>query len=100
MSDEDKLRILESFISTAEYSIANYLKDHDGCGKKELMNHVLNSINLRKNRRDDVIHVTKPLHVLAWLIAFKELERESVIRVERYDVPFPMVDNKSQFYLK
>jgi hypothetical protein len=98
--NSSKINLLESLISTAEYVMANYLKDHNGCLKRELMNHVLSVIDLHENRSNSEVHQTKPIHTLAWLIAFKEMEREGVIRVERHDLPFPMVDDRSLFYLK
>ena len=98
--NSDKTNMLGGFISTAEYVIANYLKDHNGCLKRELMNHVLGVIDLHENRSNSEVHQTKPIHTLAWLIAFKEMEKEGVIRVERHDLPFPMVDDRSLFYLK
>ena len=98
--DSDKIDVLGSSILTAEYVIGNYLKDHENCLKEELMLHVLNSINQRLNRKDDTVHTTKPIHVLAWLIAYKELENEGVIIVDRKDLPFPTIDNRSRFSLK
>ena len=97
--NSDKINVLGNLIPTAEYAITTYLKDHGGCLKKELMEHALNTINSYEYH-GYTEHETKPIHTLAWLLAFKELEREGVIRVERYNIPFPMVDNKSQFYLK
>lgn len=96
----DKTRTLESLISTAEYVIGNYLKDHNDCLKEELMIHVLNSISLKENRQGDMVSNPKPIHTLAWLIAFKELEKESVIQVNRNDLTFPLIDNRSKFSLK
>jgi len=97
--NSDKINVLGNLIPTAEYAITTYLKDHGGCLKKELMEHALDAINSYESH-GYTEHKTKPIHTLAWILAFKELELEGVIRVERYDIPFPMVDNKSQFYLK
>ncbi len=94
------MKTLESFISTAEYVIANYLKDHADCNKKELMPHVLERINMRENKEGDTIHETKQIHILSFILAVKEMEKEGVIQVKRGNVPFPMLDNKSRFSLK
>ena len=98
--NSDRTNLLEGFISTAEYVIANYLKEHVNCPEEELYLHVLNSINLKRNRRNDTVHDTKPIHTLAFLIAFKELEKEGIIQVDRKDLEFPLIDARSRFSLK
>ncbi len=98
--NSDKSNSLEGFISTAEYVIANYLKDHENCSKKELMLHVLDEINQSSNDPAATVNDTKPIHVLAWLISFKELEKEGVICINRQDLPFPVIDDRSRFSLK
>ena len=95
----NKTKTLESFVSTAEYVIANYLKDHSGCTREKLMPHVLDILGTHENKGGEVVHEIKPIHTLAFILAAKELEKEGVIRIERFEVPFPMLDNKSQFSL-
>lgn len=95
----NKTRILESFISTAEYLIGNYLKDHPDCTTKELMPHVIGHLSTKENQEGKITRKPQPIHTLAFLIAIKELEAESVIRIDRGNVPFPMTDFESKFSL-
>jgi hypothetical protein len=95
----NKTKTLESFVSTAEYVIANYLKDHNGCTREKLMPHVLNILGTHENKEGEIVTKIQSIHTLAFILAVKELEKESVIRIERFEVPFPMLDNKSQFSL-
>ena len=90
---------LEMLVSTAEYTIVHYLKEHDGCKKKELMPQVIDQISIRQNKEGEIIHDPKPIHTLAFLIAMKELEAEGVLKIDRGDVPFPMSDFKTRFSL-
>ena len=96
----DKTGTLESLISTAEYVIGDYLKDHDNCFKEELMTHVLGKIGLKEDKQGNIVIDYKPIHMLAWLIALKELEKEGIIQVNRNDLAFPLIDNRSRFSLK
>lgn len=97
--NHNKTKTLESSISTAEYVIATYLKDHNGCKRHELMPHVLNILGTHKNKKGEIVTKIESIHTLAFILAVKELEKEGVIRIERFEVPFPMLDNKSQFFL-
>jgi len=95
MSNGDKLQTLESFISTAEYLIGNFLKDNSNCTTKELMPYVINHLSRKEGKE------SKPqsIHTLAYIIAIKELEKEGVIHIERGNMPFPKIDSKSKFSL-
>lgn len=95
----NKTKTLESLVSTAEYVIANFLKDHDGCKRTDLMPHVLDIIGTRENKKGEVVHETKPIHTLAFILAVKEMEKEGVIQIDRGNVPFPMTDLKTCFSL-
>jgi len=95
----NKTKTLESFVSTAEFAIANYLKDHNGCKRTDLMPHVLNILGTHENKEGEIVTKIQPIHTLAFILATKELEKEGVIRIERFEVPFPMLDDKSQLFL-
>jgi len=97
--NHNKTKTLESSVSTAEYVIANYLKDHNGCTREKLMPHVLDILGTHENKEGEVVHEIKPIHTLAFILAVKELEKEGVIRIERFEAPFPMLNSKSQFSL-
>lgn len=95
----DKSNALESIVSTAEYIIGNYLKDHNGCSRDDLMSHVLQKIGSRTNKKDELVYDPQPIHTLAFIIAIKEMEKEGILRIDRFDVPFPMTDKHTLFYL-
>ena len=95
----DKLSELATYVSSAEYSIINYLKDHSDCTSKELTPHIIDCISIKANKEGKIERNPQPIHTLAFLIAFKELEREGVIKIDRGAIPFPMTDFKSRFSL-
>jgi hypothetical protein len=95
----DKLSQLATHVSSAEYSIINYLKEHDGCTSRDLMPYVVNSISIKANKAGKIERKPESIHTLAYLTAIKELESEKVIKIERGSVPFPMTDNESKFSL-
>ena len=95
----DKLSQLATHVSSAEYSIVNYLKDHPDCASKELASHVVDCISIKANKKGEIERNPQSIHTLAYLIAFKELEAEGVIKIDRGAVPFPMTDNESIFSL-
>lgn len=86
-------------MSTAEYVIANYLKDHNGCKKTELMPHVLNILGTHENKEGGIVTKIQPIHTLAFLIAIKEMETEGILKIDRGDLPFPLTDFKTCFSL-
>ena len=90
---------LATYVSSAEYSIVNYLKEHSGCTSKELTSHVIDHISIKANKEGEIERKPQSIHTLAYLIAFKELEAEGVIKIDRGSVPFPMTDFKSRFSL-
>jgi len=90
---------LEKFVSSAEYTIVHYLKEHDGCTKRKMMPQVIDQISIRENKEGEIIHDPKPIHTLTFLIAIKELEVEGVLKIDRGDVPFPSTDFKTRFSL-
>ena len=90
---------LATYVSSAEYSIINYLKEHPDCTNKELMPHVIDCMSIKANKEGKIERKPQPIHTLAFLIAFKELEAEGLIQIERGTVPFPMTDFKSKFSL-
>jgi hypothetical protein len=90
---------LATYVSSAEYSIVNYLKEHPDCTSKELMPHVIDCMSIKANKKGEIERNPQPIHTLAFLIAFKELDAEGVIKIDRGSVPFPMTDFKSIFSL-
>jgi len=90
---------LATYVSSAEYSIVTYLKEHPNCTDKELMPHVIYHMSIKASKKGEITHRSQPIHTLAYLIAVKELEAEGLIQIERGTVPFPMIDFKSIFSL-
>jgi hypothetical protein len=90
---------LATYVSSAEYSIVTYLKEHSNCPSEELMPHVIDCMSIKANKKGIIERNPQPIHTLAYLIAFKELEAEGVIKIDRGSVPFPMTDHKSRFSL-
>jgi hypothetical protein len=67
---------------------------------RELEPHVLTMINGRRSRKEGrIIHETKPIHALAFILAFEELEREKQICIDRHGLPVCMTDNETVFKL-
>ena len=95
----DKLSQLATYVSSAEYSIVNYLKDHPDCTSEELTPHIIDCISIKANNEGKIERKPQAIHTLAYLIAVKELETEGVIKIERGTVPFPMTDAESRFSL-
>ena len=90
---------LATYVSSAEYSIVNYIKEHSGCVNKELMPHVIDCISIKANTAGKIEHKPTSIHTLAFLIAVKELEAEGVIQIDRGEIQFPMTDGNSKFSL-
>jgi len=95
----DKLSMLATCVSSAEYSIGNYLKEHPGCTGKELMPKIIDCISIKANKEGKIERKPQSIHTLAYIISIKELENACVIKIDRGTVPFPMTDSESKFYL-
>lgn len=68
------------------------------CKRLELDDYVFNRLNMTEKKDGTVLHQTKPIHNLAVILAYKQLEAEGKIKIERpSDVPFPMTDNNTLF---
>jgi len=91
---------LRHLTNRAKNEILRFLQTHVSCKQPELEEHVLNFINERQNREGIPVHETKPIHGLAFILAYKELEADNQIKISRpYDVPFPMTDAETVFSL-
>jgi len=57
-------------------------------------------IDIKFRKDGSFYHNHKPIHMLATILAYKELEREDQIKITRMpDVPFPATDFRSNFIL-
>ncbi|MBU0791833.1 MAG: hypothetical protein KKC55_15395 [Gammaproteobacteria bacterium] len=91
--------LLEKWIRQAKRNILRYLQNHERCARRELEGYVFNQLNLRETKHG-IRHETKPIHVLAFVRAHKELEIEGKINIERPGLPFPVTDFESIFAIK
>jgi len=103
---------VELWVATcaAEKAILGLLKQGQVKGVRKLQAQVMPKINARYDRLGRVIrdrktggvkHETKPVHRLAFVLAYKNLERRNAIKIQRPpDIPFPMTDDKTLFSLK
>lgn len=93
------MKTLNDLVSTAKYQILRLLRSGP-LNDRVLMPKVISSINWHETREFDVVHETKPVHISAYILAYKQLEGERKIRITRpADVPFPMTDYKTTFAL-
>jgi hypothetical protein len=91
---------LASFVLSAENAILRTLADASLLGR-ELQSRVLSIINIKENRDGEIEHQTKPIHMLAFIIAYKQLEQTNQITILRSSgVPFPMTDFETTFAIQ
>lgn len=91
------MNTLNRLVTSAENEILRVLSPKPIHGKA-LEAEVLYWINGRETRQYDVVHETKPIHILAFILAYKQLEATGKIKVTRpKDVPFPMTDYTTIF---
>jgi len=91
-------KLLRGLIFSARLSIIEYLGKYRSTSRRELEPIVLSCINVRTKRNGTIIHKTLPIHGLAFIMAYKELENENKIKLTRpKDVPFPATDFETVF---
>lgn len=75
-----------------------YLRDNGLSKRLELERYVINILNIKERRDGTILHRTKPIHGLAFILAYKELESMDQIEIQRpTGVPFPMTDFETLF---
>lgn len=90
---------LKKLIQYGRDLILRYLSKRDSMLSQELEKYVISWLNAHTNREGDVVHMTKPIHVLAFIMAFEELEQEGAVKVNRHGLPLSMIDNETTFEL-
>jgi len=86
-------------VREAKAHIIRYLTGRlEGVGR-QLESYVVYAINWRVKRDWSTVHETKPIHQLAFLLGFEELERENKISVNRHGLPVCMIDDETVFKL-
>lgn len=92
------MRTFNSFVWAAKNEVLQAISS-EPVADRNLKPKVISSINWREVH-GVFIHDTKPVHVLAYILAYKQLEEEHKIRIMRpADVPFPMTDYNTTFAL-
>ena len=82
---------IETLVATAKESILRHLKEKPLSGK-ELGKSVIHSTGGKDG--------PTPIHTLAFILAYKELEQNGEIRIARpRDIPFPATDYETTFEL-
>jgi hypothetical protein len=93
------MRNFASLVESGKYEIERLLSSGP-MQDKDLRPKVLNWINIKILRDETVKHETLPVHCLAYIVAYKQLEQEGRIKISRPPgVPFPMTDYKTTFAL-
>jgi hypothetical protein len=93
------MKKLSRLVGEAKEEIIYFLRAKGPCKRPKLEAYIISSINL-ENTRNGIEHRTRPVHRLAFILAFKELESQAEIEIQRpLTVPFPMTDNETMFSL-
>ena len=91
---------LDKLARSAKRAIIQCLGTHGTRSGKDLVSSVLSIIDVKEKKDGEIEHVPKPIHMLAFIIAYKELEREGQIIISRpANIPFPMTDYRTTFTL-
>ena len=86
-------------ILRAKLEILDYLKQKTSCKRLELEKHVLHQLSFREKKDGTIIERPIPIDDLAFILAYKELEAEGQIKIERpKDVLPPMTDFNTLFF--
>ncbi len=91
---------LERLVSSAKSAILHRLWNASRTVRRQLEEYVLERISSREKRDGTITHTTKPIHSLAFILAYKKLESDGEIEIRRGNIPFPMTDSESMFILK
>lgn len=88
-------------VRRSKRNILEFLRQNKSCTCLELEKYVINKLNRKIMRDGRIVHRTKPIHSLSFILAYKELESEEQIRIIRsVGVPFPMTDFETLFSIK
>ena len=90
---------LNKLIMTAKDVILHELKQGTLSGR-DLQSRVISVIDFKEKKNGEFEHDTQPIHMSAFIRAYKELELTSQIKITRpAGVPFPMTDYATMFAL-
>lgn len=98
MSNKDENLKLRIMIRKAKRAVLKFLAENESCRRLELEKYVINKLNRKMLRDGRIIHRTKPIHSLAFILAYKELESSEEIKIDRRSgIPYPMTDFETLF---
>jgi len=93
---EKKVKNLMMLTDNAKTAILECLRKSSGpCKRLELEEYVISLINCKVKQDGEITHWTKPVHHLAFILAYKQLESEGLIDIQRSGIPFPMTDSET-----
>ena len=89
---------LNSLVIDAMRMIERYLKDKINSKEASLEKSTLWALSMKEKKDGTITHEIKPIHMLAFILAYKKLETEGKITIQRpKDVPYPMTDYETLF---
>lgn len=91
---------LERLSRRAKSEILYYLGKHGLATDKELVTHIVNILSMHTKKDGTLIRFTSSIFLLSYIMAYKELETENKITIQRpYGTSFPMIDFETTFQL-
>ena len=91
---------LNLLVLRAKNVILRELKEEGTLSGKTLQSRVISIIDFKEKKNGEFEHDTQPIHMSAFIRAYKELEMTSEIKITRpAGVPFPMTDYATMFAL-
>jgi len=91
---------LDDLVEFTKNVMLNNLRSQGTTNGQILQQQVLSVINTKETRDGEIKHETKPIHLLAFVLAYKQLEQGQQIIISRpSDIPFPMTDYRTTFTL-
>ena len=102
MTEENQIRErmkLLSLTKKGKRAILRYLRNNGSCKRLELERYVMSILNMKELKDGTIVHRTKPIHSLAFILAHEELESTEEIKIQRRGIPYPMTDFETIFSL-
>jgi len=91
---------LQVLTDLAKWLIIVKLKQKSPQMLRQLQDPVIEKLGEKTNREGETVHRYEPVHTLAFIRAYKELEAQKLIKISRpADIPFPATDNRTEFAL-
>jgi len=96
----NKVQVLNRFVNLAKTEIVQYLTEKTSSKRPPLERHILDVLSFKEKKDGTISHEYKPIHDLAFVLAYKNLEVEDKIKIERpTNVPYSMTNFETLFSL-